>query len=94
MNNSFVFNKKDNTSCMICVQRTQVNPLEHQSLLMELLMAQELQAVKNLPRIKLVKFFTVFIISGCCLSAVTPSVVILPSNHQLEPHWKSSSLTL
>lgn len=35
-----------------------MNPLEHQSLLMELPMAQELQAVKNLPRIKLVRLFT------------------------------------
>lgn len=70
MNNSFVFNKKDNTSCMICVQRTQVNPLEHQSLLMELLMAQELQAVKNLPRIKLVKvfhcFYHLWLLFICC----------------------------
>lgn len=63
----------------LCGQRTQVNPLEHQSLLMELLMAQEPQAVKNLPRIKLVTFIDIVCLWLFFIGCLNPSFPILIS---------------
>lgn len=61
-----------------------MNPLEHRSLLTALLTAQEPQAVKNLPRIKLVKFsLTIFSFAFVFLVLLFTAVVHLMSQPQL-----------
>lgn len=69
-----------------------MNPLERRSLLTELLTAQEPQAVKSLPRIKLVKFslsfffffFLLILIYSCCSSHNFFPSITIPARATLE----------